>query len=135
MNFDLLHSELTRDEGVMLTPYTDTVGKITIGIGHNLTRGISRQVADYMLSVDTQAAWDDVCVNIPWYDRLSDARQRVLANMCFNMGISKLLGFTHMLDAMKDRDFNTASDEMLDSQWARQVGGRAARLAKMVREG
>ena len=33
MNMELLKEELLRDEGLELKPYTDTVGKTTIGVG------------------------------------------------------------------------------------------------------
>jgi lysozyme len=70
-------------------------------------------------------------------------RQRVLANMCFNMGIGRLFGFKKALVAMRQGKFSIAADEMLDSKWAREdVGigtpdkpGRALRLANMMRQG
>ena len=94
----LLTQELLRDEGLRLFPYNDTEGKLTIGVGRNLTDvGISKAEAMSMLLADirrTQAALD---AQLPWWAHLDEVRQRVLVNMAFNMGIRKLLGFKNML--------------------------------------
>ena len=55
--------------------------------------------------------------------------------MCFNMGISRLLGFRKALAAVRAHQWDTAAAEMLDSKWTGQVGARATRLAKMMRTG
>ena len=49
-------AELIADEGLRLKPYTDTVGKITIGIGRNLTDvGISKEEAYALCDTDILA--------------------------------------------------------------------------------
>jgi lysozyme len=62
-------------------------------------------------------------------------RQRVLANMCFNLGISRLKGFVRMLSALRRKDFAAAAREMRSSKWAEQVGARAERLARLMEAG
>ena len=59
----------------------------------------------------------------------------MLADMCFNLGINRLLGFKNTLAAIKAGDYEAAADGMLASMWAKQVGKRAHRLIKMMREG
>ena len=61
--------------------------------------------------------------------------QRVLINMCFNMGIDRLLGFQRMIVAIIAERWDEAAREMLDSTWAHQVGARADRLARMMETG
>ena len=56
-------------------------------------------------------------------------------DMLFNLGLSRLSGFKRMFRALRKGDYDTASKEMLDSKWARQVGPRAKRLAKMMKTG
>ena len=41
----MLFRSLIRDEGLELKPYTDTKGKLSIGIGINLDAGITRDEA------------------------------------------------------------------------------------------
>jgi lysozyme len=66
---------------------------------------------------------------------LDPVRARVLQNMAFNLGIDGLLGFKNTLSAVKAKNWAAASQGMLSSRWAEQVGARAQRLAKMMRTG
>jgi lysozyme len=59
----------------------------------------------------------------------------VLVNMAFNLGPTRLKGFKKFIAAFDAKDWDGAVIEMLDSKWAKQVGARAIRLAKMVRTG
>ena len=46
-------ADLRKDEGLRLKVYTDTVGKQTIGYGHNLDAlGISEHIAELLLAED-----------------------------------------------------------------------------------
>lgn len=129
-------TQLRRDEACKLSPYTDTRGNLTIGVGRNLTGvGISAEEAEYLLGNDIYKAISSIAKFLPWADSLDDARHGVLVNMAFNMGIGGLLNFEHFLEAMKERDWPTASREMLNSKWADQVGDRAKRLSQQVLTG
>jgi lysozyme len=131
-----IYEQLARDEGCRLKPYLDTVGKTTIGIGRNLTDvGITIEEAHYLLSNDVARADRDVSRLIPWSAGLDGVRQAVLINLCFNVGIGKLLTFKKMLAAMEVGDWTTAASEMLSSKYASDVGDRAKRLAKQLVEG
>jgi lysozyme len=126
--------QLIRDEGFELKPYVDTVGKVTIGVGRNLTdNGISSGEAIFLLNNDINGCIVDLKSNFDFFMGLSTERQNVLINMCFNLGINRLKSFKKMLSAIKEGDFVTASIEMLDSKWSRQVGDRANRLADLMR--
>lgn len=137
---DLLRIELRRDEGKANKPYTDSVGKLTIGIGRNLTDvGISDATVYQMLDEDIKRSEHDLNVQIPWWTALTDARQRVLLNMVFNMGWGDgshgLSTFKNTLAAIHNAQYGTAADMMLKSKWAQQVGARADRLSEMMRNG
>jgi lysozyme len=136
MDMDRLIADLERDEGIRLHPYRDTKGILTIGIGRNLEDvGISKGEAYTMLHNDLERVIADLDQYIPWWKKLNDTRQRVLANMCFNMGITRLLGFHQMLAAAALEQYEKAAEEMRTSLWCRQVGPRAARLAEQMRVG
>lgn len=135
MNIDLMKFELRRDEGVRLKPYRDTVGKLTIGVGINLDEGITEDESDYLLESRIRRAESDLDRALPWWRGLSEARQRALINMAFNMGVPRLLGFGNMIHALHGGEYDRAAAEALDSRWARQVGARAQRIAEMFREG
>ena len=131
-----LIAELERDEGVRLKPYRDSVGKLTIGIGRNLDDvGITLDETHYLLNGDIARAEADLDARLPWWQTLDPVRQRVLVNMCFNMGIAGLLTFANTLELVRVGQYADAADHMLASKWAGQVGPRAQRLADMMRDG
>jgi len=131
-----LEEQLTRDEGVVLKPYRDTVGKLTIGIGRNLDdKGISESEARVLLQNDIAEFDKQVGAALPWTSDMDSIRYAVLVNMAFNLGIRGLLGFKNALEAMRSEDWPKAAVEMLDSNWANQVGDRALRLAKQMATG
>lgn len=132
----LMRAELSRDEGRRLKPYTDTVGKLTIGVGRNLTdRGLSDDEVDQLLDGDITLSEMELDRNVPWWRFMSDVRQRVLLNMHFNMGWGSLSQFKTTLGHMEAGRYGAAADAMLASKWAQQVGQRAVRLSKMMRTG
>ena len=136
MNREQLIEELKRDEGVVLTLYKCSAGKNTIGVGRNLDdRGITDDESDYLLSNDIDICIEELTNGFPWFVDLSDTRQRVMVNMCFNLGLSRLMGFKNFLAAMEAGEWDTAGVEMLDSKWAVQVGPRSTRLKDLVLEG
>lgn len=131
-----LRELLIAHEGLRLKPYQDTVGKLTIGVGRNLDdKGISMHEAMLMLDHDIEAVEDDLDQRLPWWRGLTEVRQLVLADMCFNLGVHRLQGFRNTLAAIQAGDYEAAAAGMLASKWATQVGKRAHRLAKMMREG
>lgn len=131
-----LIKELRRDEGVRLKPYRDSVGKLTVGIGRNLDDvGISDAEADFLLANDIARSVADLDRALPWWRTLDEVRQRVLANMAFNVGITKLLTFKNTLRMVKNAEYGAAAEAMKASLWHRQVGPRAVRLEQMMRDG
>jgi lysozyme len=124
---------LERHEGYIAKPYQDSLGNWTFGIGATyITRKQARNLAwdqcvdDFMPDLDR---------DLPWWRGLSKARQLVLLDMCFNLGINRLLTFRNALAAMQAERWDDAAREMLDSRWARQVGNRSEELADIMREG
>lgn len=131
-----LRAQLLRDEGVRLYPYTDTVGKLTIGCGRNLTdTGLSLQEVDVLLDNDLARFTAAVLARVAFAVRLDEVRRAALTNLAFNLGIEGLLGFRKMLAALEAGDSERAARELLDSKYAGQVGPRAERLAEQLRTG
>lgn len=135
MNREELKKELIRDEGLRLKAYKDSVGVLTIGVGHSLEQPISEMAALAILEDDISTVEAGLDRTFPWWRDLSEVRQRVVANMAFNLGIVRLMGFKRTIEAMQDGDFALAANEMLESKWSVQVGDRARRLATMMRNG
>ena len=136
MKAETIEQRIARHEGLRLTPYRCTAGKLTIGVGRNLEdRGISNTEALYLLKNDIDHYTGQVLANLPWASSLDQTRFEVLVEMAFNLGIAGLLGFKQTLAAIKAGHYDQAAIQMLDSRWAKQVGKRADELAAMMRQG
>jgi lysozyme len=128
--------QLRLHEGERLKPYRCTAGKLTIGVGRNLEdRGITRDESAMLLANDITAMETELVRALPWVTQLNEVRQRVLLDMAFNMGVVGLLNFKRTLATIQAGDYQQAATMMLDSKWARQVGQRAERLARMMMTG
>lgn len=130
-----LIEHITAHEGVRLHPYTCPAGKITIGVGRNLTdSGISKDESDILLFNDIHK-----CIlhahKYVWFPVIHKVRQDVVIEMIFNLGHDGFRQFRATIAAIEIGDYNKAADQMLASRWARQVKGRAHRLARWMREG
>lgn len=129
---------LERHEGKRLKPYKCTAGKLTIGIGRNLDdRGLSEDEVQYLFANDLRIAEADAknLVGHDVYVNLTPARQAALIDMAFNLGYDRLAKFANTLLAVRQGRYHDAANGMLQSLWAKQVGGRAVRLAEMMRRG
>ena len=136
MNRQLITETLIQAEGMKLRPYRCTAGALTLGVGRNLdAKGISEAEARFMLANDIEEVWRAVVSNLPWVTRLSDARQRVICEMGFQLGIGGLLSFKNTLAAVQAGRYADAAAGMLQSRWARQTPRRVQRLAQMMRQG
>ena len=136
MNIQKLVEQLKVEEGLRLKPYVDTVGKVTIGYGKNLTdNGITEVQALDFLMEEINQVMEELPPKISFWNGLSEVRQRVLADMAFNMGVPTLLSFKKMLTYLKLGEYNLAADQMENSLWYEQVKGRAVKLTKMMRTG
>lgn len=123
-----------KHEGLRLKPYRCTQGKLTIGYGRNIEdNGITEAEASFLLDNDIKTAEKECKSRFSWLNRLDEERRGVIIEMCFNLGIDRLLGFKKMLLACSRGDYAAAADEMLDSLWARQVGQRAETLADLMK--
>ncbi len=136
MNTDSLIASLKHHEGKRLRPYKDSVGKTTIGYGHNLeANGIPDWVAEALLQTAIYRCAFDATRVVPSFHRLTDARQEVLVEMVFNLGAAGLAGFVKTLGYIEGCKWKEASAEMLDSKWATQVGSRAKSLSRKFARG
>ncbi|WCM29187.1 glycoside hydrolase family protein [Sphingomonas sp. QA11] len=163
-----LAREIARDEGDKLKVYRCTAGKLSIGKGRNLedvgisaeetrilgitkasaiAKGITQAQSDALFVNDIQRSEADLDRKLPWWRKLDPVRQRVLLNMCFNMGIGRapdkargidgrgLLAFVNTLPKIERGDYAGAAAGMKASKWHDQVGARAVRLELMMATG
>jgi lysozyme len=143
MAIDNIFDQLKRDEGLRLDIYMDTVGKRTIGYGHNLDANpipalvtpISEALAGQILGVDVERISKFLVRSLPWVVSLDEARLGVLTNMSFNMGVPGLLQFHHDLSDTQSGNYEQAAADMKASKWYTEVGDRAVRLVEQMLTG
>lgn len=137
VNYWIEAKNLIREhEGLRLRPYKDTEGYVTIGYGRCLDKKpLKLEEAEYLFNNDFNDALLEVKTNIPFFENLNYARQIVLIDMCFNLGIKGLLGFKNTLRYVGEGNYEQAAKNMLKSKWAKQVKGRAVKLSKMMETG
>jgi len=125
---------LRRHEGCRNKPYTDTVGKLTVGIGHNLTdNGLSDAAINFILHEDIRDVEKQLDHHLPWWRTIPPSAAMALEDMAFNMGVAGLLEFTHALGFLEAGDYDNAAKEFLNSKWAQQVGNRAIEDSKLIK--
>lgn len=140
MTTPFLLADLKRDEGLRLTAYPDPLSKgppWTIGYGHT-----GREVHPGLTWTEIQANGalvQDVALTmhgldtaIGWWRTLDDARQDVLVNMGFELGVHGLLGFPKALAAIEAGDWPQAKAELIASAWDHQVPERAGRQIEQM---
>lgn len=125
MNDPNLIKRLVLHEGSSKVVKKDTKGYWTIGFGRNVDPnggpGLSISEQYYLLNNDIEERAQQCRQHFLWFNDLDIVRQGVLVELCF-MGIGSLLTFKKMLAAIALRDWKTASKELLDSQWRKDVG-------------
>ena len=124
---------IRRHEGVRHKPYQDSVGKLTIGVGRNLTdRGLTPQEVNTLFETDMRLAEQILTIWFEGWRDLSPSRQAALLSMAFNLGGPRLTGFVKLRRALTEQDFQKAAKEALNSRWAKQVGKRASHIAALL---
>lgn len=113
-----------------------TRGKLTIGIGWNLTaHGLPQTIRNMLYDIARDDVVHSLMTVFPWYMKLDPVRQMVVTDMAFNMGFHVFLTFHNTIQHIASHDWTQAKDHMLASKWRHQVGRRAIVLADMMETG
>lgn len=147
MNRTLIEQLVTKHEGRRAAVYTDTAGKLTIGIGWNLDGAESQDICDHFgLDLEglkhgcttlTDAHIDEVFEYqlsevigqamklLPGFNAMPDTVQAVVCDMIFNLGEPDFAQFHATIAALNAGDWKTAAIHAGESLWAKQVPTRA----------
>ena len=141
-------AQLTPEEGDKLHVYDDATGlpigpgtvvqghpTISRGVKLDAPGGLDENESAYLTINRINDAVTELDQALPWWKSLNDARQRILIDMTYNMGIGGLLGFHDMLDYLHLGEYDLASIQMLNSEWDTEVKARAAHLAEIMKTG
>lgn len=142
MNLDQLSTDLQTDEGFRGYPYDDkndqqlkagyTIqGTPTFGFGFTF---LTTQEAAVILKMRVASVASELLARLTWVASLSEPKQRALANMAYDLGIGGLITFTTFLDLVKSGQFDAAANDLLTTEWAKEVSDRAVRIAAVIRQ-
>ena len=141
---------ICQEEGFRAQPYIDTLGYPTVGYGHKIGKKgqplddfsafppIPEPVAKLWAQHHVVETFDAMSRNpdiSAAFSQANDARAAILISMAYQMGTSGLAQFKQTLSDMAGGDFILASQEMLDSRWAKQTPNRAERHAQVIESG
>lgn len=150
MDMNTIIKRLEFHESCVLKPYYCPTGHLTIGIGHNIearpfTEEERKAIGDWKQGITKNMAYmicrNDVnlCLEklktLDFWKSLDEERQYALIDLCFQLGWVGLKKFKKMLKAMSEKDFKTASEQCLDSTYAKQTPKRAKRIANLIKTG
>jgi lysozyme len=144
----MIQDMIRKHEGLRLTPYYCPAGQRTIGYGWNIDAhelpsdiasclringAITQDMADRLLNISITVATEDCKAIYPGFEKFSDARRDALVDFVFNVGSSVALRFKKMRAAIAAGEWDSAADEMIFSDWFKQVGRRGPEIVGMVR--
>ena len=135
-----IKERIKQHEGFRDTVYSDSLGFATIGYGHlvlptdNFVEGVAydKETLEEVFDNDFKIAVDSA------RDLLRDIEHNyiifgVLVEMCFQLGKPKVSKFNKMFIALKEKNLDKASDEMINSRWHKQTPKRCESLANIMK--
>ena len=148
MNKEILKEQIKRHEGEVLEVYADSLGYLTLGVGHLIKEGdaehgqsagtpVSQETVDIYYEMDFDKHVEET-IHVfeskggsDFYD-LPEEIQHCLVNMTFNRGGTRFGKFNNMWSAVVEGDWKRMAVEMEDSRWFKQVGRRSIELQESV---
>lgn len=140
-------SLLLDQEGMKNTPYKDTEGYWTVGVGHRITdpdtlkrlnNGESITYSDDQLmgwfEKDVGTATEGAKKNFDGFNSYSPKMQDALISMNYQLGTDGTRKFKDFRAALAKGDYATAKAELDDSEWAKQTPSRVSYLKSVIDE-
>ena len=131
---DLLE-KIKHHEGFVEHVYDDSLGIPTIGYGFAIKDLIlDEDIAEEILIRKLEKLKRNANSRFKCLEDMPVEVQEVVVNMCYQLGVTGVSKFKKAISAMQERDWITASEEMLDSKWAKQTPNRAKELSNIVKD-
>ena len=140
MGYNDLKARIKKHEGYRDTIYKDSLGFSTIGYGHlvlqtdRYEKGVTYRKKDLEKVFDTdfntaKSNANQLIEGLPIHHQA----KCVIIEMVFQLGIGGVSKFKKMWKALKQNNYQIASEEMLDSRWAKQTPKRAEELSNVMK--
>ena len=136
LDYTKLLGQLIHIEGPKLARYFNADGNlIRAEKSHLESEGLNACKPVTALEADVRRVAREIEDLLPAVALLDPVRQRVVVHMAFDMGVTGLLAMIRFVAALAFHFWETAAQEMLISQWAKEGKRRAAALVEMMRTG
>jgi GH24 family phage-related lysozyme (muramidase) len=121
-------------EGYSDVPYKDDKGVLTIGYGTNISK-ISKREAELLLMsrINNSISEADSALGYEAVRSMSEGQREAVYELCYWIGLSSFVKFKKMINAIMDKNWSKAGDELLDSKLGREYTTRAKRLANKLK--
>ena len=140
MSYNDLKARIKEHEGFVPKIYKDQLGFKTIGFGHlvlatdRFKEGVTYKKKDLEEVFDSdfniaKSNANQLIKGLP----LHHQAKCVIIEMVFQLGIGGVSKFKKMWKALKQNNYQIASEEMLDSKWAKQTPKRAEELSSVMK--
>ena len=140
MSYEDLKVKIKEHEGFRDQVYKDSLGFATIGYGHlvlstdRFKEGVTYKKKDLEEVFDrdfniAKSNANQLIKGLPIHHQA----KCVIIEMVFQLGIGGVSKFKNMWRALKQNDYQIASEEMLDSKWAKQTPKRAEELSSVMK--
>ena len=128
-----LIDEIKVHEGFREKVYKCSEGFDTIGYGFAIKDLVlDEDIADLILQRKLENLQESIKRKFDWFKESPDEVQDVVSNMCYQIGLSGFSKFKKTIYYLETEQYEEASEEMLDSLWARQTPNRAKELSKII---
>ena len=130
-----LLKRIKENEGFSEDVYKCSLGYDTIGYGFAIKDlKLSEEISTIILEQKVNSLFRKCYDKLEWFAFQPEPVQGVIIEMVFQLGFTGTMKFKKMIGHLKQRNYEGAADEMLDSKWAKvQTPLRAQRLSEIMR--
>jgi len=136
MNLNKAIEEIKVNEGFREHVYPDTLGHLTIGYGFALKDlKLDKHVAEAILRSKITDLIMEIYERMPWFASMPDGVQSAILDMCYQLGLAGFMKFKKTIHHLIDKDWERASQEVLNSKYAMQTPARAKKVSEVFKKG
>ena len=135
---------IKRHEGVRTKPYKDSLGLWTVGVGHLIGDGktlppewdreLSMAEVDKLFYEDYMSH-KKAAMKIPGFNMVNAKAQGALIDLTFNMGNTWFKKWPNFVKNLSEGNTVGAANSLEDSNWFKQVKGRAVTIVSLIKQG
>ena len=116
-----LIDDIKKHEGFRSVVYKCTAGKLTIGFGKRVKYlKVTQEQSEEWLKEDLENLKYVLADKYAWFLPAPQEVKDIVMNMAYQLGPTSFSKFKRTIKLFKNKDYEGASIEMLDSKWARE---------------